>query len=111
MSHSIVRDAFVASVAYDIPPVSRASSHVSTVPAASSPRSACRRAPGTWFSSQAILGPLKYASATSPVRCRIAAPQRASSNAHAAAVRRHCQLTAGPIGANVARSHTTTVSR
>ncbi|EWS52563.1 hypothetical protein X551_04649 [Methylibium sp. T29] len=55
MSNSIVREALVVSVACTRPPVSCRSSQLSTVPKASSPRSARVRAPGTWSSSHAIL--------------------------------------------------------
>ena len=53
-----------------VPPVSRQSRNVSTVPKASSPRSARERAPGTASRMCAIFGPLKYASRGSPVRSR-----------------------------------------
>ena len=68
MSKSSVRDALLASVAWtalapaspaDAPPVSSHISQLSTVPKASSPRSAAARAPGTWSSSQASLVPEK----------------------------------------------------
>jgi hypothetical protein len=54
-----VREALVASVAWDWPPVSFHSSQVSMVPKASSPFSARARAPGTLSSSQASLVPEK----------------------------------------------------
>ena len=47
MSKSSVREALVASVACTRPPVSRQSRKLSTVPKASSPRSARARAPAT----------------------------------------------------------------
>ncbi len=50
-----VRAALVASVACTRPSVRRHSRKLSTVPKASSPRSAASRAPGTWSSIQAIL--------------------------------------------------------
>ena len=64
---------------------------VSTVPKASSPRSAAAPGPGTWSSSQAILVPEKYASRTSPVRSRTsastpAALQRVAHRGRAAAL-------------------------
>ena len=55
MSYSSVREALVASVACTLPPVSRQSRKVSTVPKARWPASASARAPSTWSSSQAIL--------------------------------------------------------
>ena len=51
MSNSAVRAALVASVAWTRPPVSRHSRKLSTVPKASSPRSARARASGTLSSS------------------------------------------------------------
>jgi hypothetical protein len=48
-----VREALLASVAWTRPPVSFQTSQLSTVPKASSPRSARARAPGTWSSSHA----------------------------------------------------------
>ena len=55
-------------------PVSCQTSHVSTVPNASSPRSARARAPGTLSSSQRELGAARSRrSSTSPVRSRISA--------------------------------------
>jgi len=59
MSKQRVREALEGSVACTAPRVSRHRSQVSTVPKASSPRSARARAPGTWSSSQAILVPEK----------------------------------------------------
>jgi len=53
MSRSSVRDAFATSVTCARPPVSRQIRNDSTVPAASSPRSARSRAPATLSSSQA----------------------------------------------------------
>ena len=50
-----VREAFVASVTCRRPLVRRDMRNDSTVPTASSPASARRRAPGTWSSSQRIL--------------------------------------------------------
>ena len=102
----------MASVAWTRPPVSFHTSQLSTVPKASSPRSARRRAHGTWSSSQAILVPEKYASRTSPVRSRTSASApEAFSASHIAAVRRHCQTIARWIGLPVARSQTIVVSR
>ena len=68
MSNSSVRDAFVASVACTLPPVSFQSSHVSIVPASSSPRSARTRAPSTLSRIHAIFVAEKYGSSNSPVR-------------------------------------------
>ena len=59
MLKSSVRDALDASVTCVRLPVSCQMSQVSTVPKASSPRSARARAPGILSSSQAILVPLK----------------------------------------------------
>jgi len=59
MSKSSVRAALVASVACTLPPVSRHRRKLSTVPKASSPRSARARAPGTLSRIQAILVPEK----------------------------------------------------
>ena len=73
----------------------RHTSQVSTVPKASSPRSAIWRAPGTWSSSQDSLVPEKYASSTRPVRdCRKSACPSARSRSHSGAVRRSCQTMA-----------------
>ena len=55
MFRSWVREALVASVASTLPPVSRHSRKLSTVPQASSPASARARAPGTLSRIQAIL--------------------------------------------------------
>ena len=54
-----MREAFDASVACTRPPVSFQRSHESTVPNASSPRSARARAPGTASRSQPIFVPEK----------------------------------------------------
>ena len=54
--HSIVREAFVTSVAWTPPsgpPVRLQTSHASTVPKARSPRTAASRAPGVWSRIQA----------------------------------------------------------
>ncbi len=59
MSKQSVREAFDGSVAWTAPPLSRQSSHESTVPKASWPRSAALRAPSTSSSSQRILVPEK----------------------------------------------------
>jgi hypothetical protein len=58
-SMSIVREALETSVTWTSPRVRRATSQLSTVPKASSPRSARSRAPGTCSSSQASLLALK----------------------------------------------------
>ncbi|MNS78897.1 hypothetical protein D3C72_1125310 [compost metagenome] len=58
-SNNIVRDALLQSVLCTAPPVNCQISQVSTVPKASSPRSAIWRAPGTWSSSHASLVPEK----------------------------------------------------
>ena len=54
MSNSSVRAAVEASVQKDRPPVSFQTSHASTVPTQSRPRSASRREEATWSSSQRI---------------------------------------------------------
>ncbi len=72
MSKSIVREAFVTSVACTCPPVSFHSSQLSMVPKASSPCAASAFAPGTWSRSQRTLVAEKYESTTSPVVARIA---------------------------------------
>src|SRR5262249_31533706 len=59
-----VREALETSVTWVRLPVSCQTSHVSTVPNASSPRAARSRAPGTSSSSHASLVPLKYGSMT-----------------------------------------------
>jgi hypothetical protein len=59
MSRSIVREAFVTSVACTRPPVRRQSRKQSIVPKASSPRAARSRAPGISSSIQASLVPEK----------------------------------------------------
>ena len=59
MFRSSVREALVASVACALPPVSRQSRKLSTVPKASSPFSARFRAPFTLSRIQAILVPEK----------------------------------------------------
>ena len=112
MSNSKVRDALVTSVACTVPPVSRHSRNVSTVPNASRPARAAARAPSTWSSSHAILVPEKYGSHSSPVFAAIAAswPSRLS-RAQMSAVRRSCHTMALWIGLPVARSHTIVVSR
>src|SRR5258706_591484 len=112
MSNSIVREAFDGSVTCVRLPVSCQMSQVSTVPKASSPRSARARAPGTWSRIQAILVPLKYGSTTSPVFERISASATLCiSSVHNAEVRRSCQTNALWIGSPVCRSQTMVVSR
>ena len=96
MSKSMVRAAFVTSVAWTRPPVSFQISQLSTVPNASSPAWARSRAPSTWSRTQASLVPEKYGSKTSPVAWRTASAWPASaSRAQAPAVRRSCHTTAG----------------
>ena len=58
LRHS-VREALLTSVAWTRPRVSFHSSHVSTVPKASWPRAARRRASGTWSRIHAIFVPEK----------------------------------------------------
>src|SRR5258706_486433 len=112
MSNSIVREAFDGSVTCVRLPVSCQMSQVSTVPKASSPRSARARAPGTWSRIQAILVPLKYGSTTSPVFERISASAPCCfSLLHKEEVRRSCQTIALWIGSPVCRSQTMVVSR
>jgi len=57
--NSMVRLALLTSVTWRLPPVSCQMSQLSTVPKASSPRSAASRAPGTWSSSHCSLVPEK----------------------------------------------------
>ena len=84
-------------------------SQLSIVPAASSPRSALARAPGTESSSQRIFGPAKYVAIGRPVCCRKRSCE--PSSAHNAAVRVSCQTIAFAIGRPVPRSQITVVSR
>ena len=108
----MVREAFDGSVTWVRFCVNCHTSQVSTVPKASSPRSARSRAPGSVSSSQAILVPLKYGSMMRPVLARIvsSAPALASS-AHSPAVRRSCHTIALCSGLPVWRSHSSVVSR
>ena len=107
-----VRAALETSVAWTRPPVSCQSSQVSTVPKASSPFSARRRAPGTWSRSHASFVPLKYGSSSRPVFCRNSgsSPRRLSF-AQRSAVRRSCQTMARCSGRPVHRSQSRVVSR
>jgi len=57
--NSMVREALVTSVTCTAPSVSCQINQLSTVPKASSPRSACARAPGTLSSSHCSLVPEK----------------------------------------------------
>ena len=68
MLNSRVREALVASVRWERPPVRRQSRKQSTVPKRSSPRSARWRAPGTLSRIQRSLVAEKYGSISSPVR-------------------------------------------
>ena len=108
----MVREAFDTSVTCNAPPESFHASQLSTVPNASSPRSACSRRPGMLSSSQASLVAEKYGSSTRPVLLRTAGvlPRRFNP-AHAAAVRRSCQTIALCTGWPDLRSHTMVVSR
>ncbi len=113
MLYSMVRLAFVGSVACTSPPVSTHTSHVSTVPNTSSPASARSRAPPTLSSSHLILLAEKYASGRSPVfawTMRLASCVPHSSSMMGA-VRRHCQTMALWMGSPVVGSHTIVVSR
>jgi hypothetical protein len=65
----MVREALLASVACNWPPVSFQSSQVSTVPNASLPASARLRVPGMLSRIHEILVAEKYASISRPVRC------------------------------------------
>ena len=103
MSSSMVRDAFVRSVAWTRPPVSFHTSHESTVPKASSEEGTSVRA-----SSHSSLVAEKYGSGTSPVRARTSS---AGSSAQRSAVRRSCQTIAGATGVPVPRRQRTVVSR
>ena len=67
MLKSIVREAFVRSVAWTLPSVRFQMIQLSTVPKRSSPRSARSRTPGTFSRIQAILLAEKYASGMRPV--------------------------------------------
>ena len=109
---SIVRDALLTSVTWRRPPVSRCTSQESTVPAASSPRRARARAPGTRSSSQASFEAEKYGSRRSPVlRRTISSPPLLRIFSRAPAVRRSCHTMALWTGRPVARSQRTIVSR
>ena len=66
----MVREALVTSVTCSAPPESFHASQLSTVPKASSPRSACSLRPGMLSSSQASLVAEKYGSSTRPVVSR-----------------------------------------
>ena len=84
ISNSSVRDALVASVAWTLPPVSRHSRKVSTVPKASRPVLGRRaRAGRHGRAASAILVAEKYGSSTSPVFAATAAswPARAQRRA------------------------------
>ena len=108
----MVREALLTSVTCTRPPVSCQTSHESTVPNASLPSAAFARAPGTLSRIHAILVPEKYASITSPVRCRTRSSNPpAFSVSHRSAVRRSCHTIALQIGTPVVRSQTTVVSR
>ena len=108
----MVRDALVTSVTWVRFSLRCHTSQVSTVPKASSPRSARARAPGTLSSSQAILVALKYGSITRPVfsRTSCSAPS-AFNRSHSGALLRSCQTMALWIGSPVWRSQTIVVSR
>ena len=113
MSNSMVRLAFVGSVACTLPSVKAQMSHVSIVPNASLPASARSRAPSTLSRIHLILLAEKYASGISPVFAVIVCAT--SGSLHNAstmlAVRRHCHTMALKIGSPVSRFHTTVVSR
>ena len=83
------------------------------MPAASSPRSARSRRPGTSFSSHCNLVAEKYGSSSSPVlRCNSDSSTRFCFNSRQwPAVRRSCQTIALCTGSPLARSHNTVVSR
>ncbi len=109
---SMVREALLTSVTCTLPPVSCQISQLSTVPKASSPRSARARRPGTLSSSQTSLVAEKYASITRPVFSRmVSSMPSARSFAHSGSARRSCQTMAWCTGRPVARSHTSVVSR
>ena len=112
MSKQSVREALDGSVAWTAPPVRRQRSQESTVPKASSPRSARCRAPGTSSRSQRILVPEKYGSSTRPVlRLNSASCPSDLRRSQKGAVRRHCHTMARCTGRPEARSHSTEVSR
>src|ERR1700729_1333883 len=66
ISNSSVRDALVASVDCTLPPVSRHSRYVSTVPNANSPPPASSRPFDAESNNQASFWPEKYGSSSSP---------------------------------------------
>ena len=112
MSKSRVREALVASVACTAPPVRRQIRNVSMVPNARSPAAARSRAPSTWSRIHASLVAEKYGSRSSPVFAPTAGSCPASRSVRQrAAVRRSCHTMARWIGAPLARSQTTVVSR
>ena len=111
-SNSIVREAFVTSVACNLPPVRRHKRKLSIVPNAISPLAARSRSPGTLSSIQRIFDAEKYGSTTSPVRCATAFPKPAARHSsQSGAVRRSCQTIALCTARPLARSHNTAVSR
>ena len=82
------------------------------VPNASSPADARSRAPSTWSRIHASLVAEKYGSSSRPVFSLTADSCPASRSArHFAAVRRSCHTMARWMGAPLARSQTTVVSR
>ena len=96
----------------EFPPVSFHASQLSTVPNASSPRSACSRRPGMLSSIHASLVAEKYGSRTRPVLARMVSPRPLRFSAsQLAAVRRSCQTIALCTGSPVRRSQTSVVSR
>ena len=113
MLKSRVREALVTSVTWRLPLVRCQMSQLSTVPKASSPRSARARAPATWSRIQRDLGGGKIGvEDQAGVRLETTSPTpRSSSSLQNAAVRRSCHTMAGWMGLPVARSHTMTVSR
>ena len=102
----------VASVACTAPPVRRQIRKVSMVPNASSPAAARSRAPSTWSKTHASLVAEKYGSSSSPVfPLTIGSCPASRSFRQRSAVRRSCHTMARWIGAPLARSQTTVVSR
>ena len=113
-SNSIVRDAFVTSVACSVPPVSRHSRKLSIVPKAISPASARSRRPGDVVEQPADLR-RREIRVDRPARCGCATVSAEPRRAPALAQRRRC---AGPArrsrcapAGRCARSHSTVVSR
>lgn len=109
MLYSIVREAFVLSVACS--PVSLKMSHESTVPNASFPFSASSRAPSMLSNTHFIFPAEKYASGISPVFSLIIERSLSVRASIIPALHLHCQTIAFISGAPVSRFQRTVVSR